>query len=66
MPRFRWFTTFADVSSMEAVVQVAPIVPPAVVRSGMTLTANSGTGTCSVTATKAADTNYNSATSAAV
>ena len=34
--------------------------------SGTTLTANSGTGYCDVTATKAADTNYNATTSAAV
>ncbi len=34
--------------------------------AGSTLTANSGTGTCSVTATKATDTNYNATTSGAV
>jgi hypothetical protein len=34
--------------------------------SGATLTATSGTGACNVTATKAADDNYNTATSAAV
>src|SRR6266542_1490856 len=34
--------------------------------SGSTVTMTSGTGICSVTATKAADANYNSATSTAV